>query len=197
MTEQVETNKGLMRLCMENLFDSSNVIIIILFLYLLTYIFGVLILEDNKKEGSITPFNQLFSGATDDIISSVLGSINEKNTNLLKQIKEVEELNAMRDGLTEQNLKHIDLTKRNIATNTDSIFTNFDNQINALYSIKSNLKNLFNVSKILLMTIGKNMKLSTYLLSSFIETLNKPIHSIRKIPAINPPLIPNPIKSST
>lgn len=197
MTEQLETNKGLIRLCMENLFDSSNLIIIILFLYLLTYIFGVLILEDNRKGGSITPFNQLFSGATDDLMSSVLNSIDEKNTNLQKQIKEVEELNLMRDRLSERNLKVTDLTKRNIATNTNSVYTNFDNQINALYSIKSNLKNIFNVSTILLTTIGRNMKLSMYLLSSFIETLNKPIHSIRKVPGINPPLIPNSIKRYT
>ena len=195
-TMKIETATKTTALCMQNIFNSSNSIILIIFLYVLTYIVGLLILEDNKNRNGISPFNQSLQGGVDSITKSITSVTDEHMKKINTQMEEMNRLNNMRDQLNENRLGVFDLTKKNMAMNTDTIFSGLDHQINTFHDMKSDFQNLFQVNLILLKTIAQNMKLSLYNVSALIEMMNKPIHTIRKIPFISkPPLIPNLIKN--
>lgn len=193
---KIETATKTAGLCMQNIFDSSNSIILIIFLYVLTYIVGLLILEDSKNRNGISPFNQSLQGGVDSIINSLTAVTDENIRKIETEMNDMKKLNNMRDQLNQNRLSIVDLTKKHMAKNTDSIFSGFDHQINTLYDMKSDFKNIIMVNFILMKTIAQNMKLSLYNVSALIEMMNKPIKMIRKIPFISkPPLIPNPIKN--
>lgn len=179
--------------CFENIFHSSNKIVFVLFIYLCTFLYFLVVIKDSTNEIQVNPFKNLLK---DNGINALFENAQErisndftKMTKDLDRINGIQKMQQLNDGGFQMNILK---TKMDTSLGMLNVGQYLDHGMNTVQNIEQNFMIVLTSMYKLIYSTGRGLQGTKLILLSFISTLNDMIRKINKIPFVSIPEIPLP-----